>query len=134
MRQLASRLGFLPAPPPAEPAGALLGMLLPSLLSLPSDAKSGPSRSRTRWDQALLRSGGIVFLIIHQAVAKLFTTWTHDWLKNNLRPHQQSKTWSQKSSIFGALVRNTFGSKAFLLAMFQCGLNIMPSGAPEHAW
>lgn len=39
----------------------------------------------------------------------------------------------QKTSIFAAWVRSTFGSKAFLMAMFQTGLNMMPSGAPEHA-
>ena len=40
---------------------------------------------------------------------------------------------SQKTSIFGAWVRQTFGSKALLMAILQSGPNLMPSGAPEHA-
>ena len=39
----------------------------------------------------------------------------------------------KKSSIYTAWVRNTFGSRAFLHAVLELGVNIMPNGAPEHA-
>ena len=57
----------------------------------------------------------------------------HDWLEEHPTPEQVKETASQKTSIFGVWVRKTFGSKAFLCATFQCGLTLMPSGAPEHA-
>ena len=66
-------------------------------------------------------------------VAKIFTRWMHDFIATELRSDQQAKKESQKTSIFSAWVRNTFGSKAFLCAILQNGFNIMPSGAPEHA-
>ena len=34
---------------------------------------------------------------------------------------------------FAVYVRNTFGSKAFLMALLQFGANLMPSGAAKHA-
>ena len=43
-------------------------------------------------------------------VAATYTGWMHEWLAKELRPEQKSKTKSQKSSIFGAWVRTTFGS------------------------
>ena len=66
-------------------------------------------------------------------VAATYTGWMHEWLAKELRPEQQKKLPKQKSSIFAVWVRNTFGSKAFLMAMLQFGPNLMPSGAPEHA-
>ena len=75
----------------------------------------------------------IPLLLVPQAVAKLYTGWMHEWLAKNLCQDQQDRKMSQKTSIFGAWVRNTFGSKAFLMATLQTGLNMMPSGAPEHA-
>ena len=57
----------------------------------------------------------------------------HDFWRTELRPDQKTKLERQKSSIFSAWVRNTFGSKAFLCAVRQNGFNIMPSGAPENA-
>ena len=66
-------------------------------------------------------------------VATIFTTWAHDSFANQLRPDQKTKLERQKSSIFSAWVRNTFGSKALLRASLQNGFNITPSGAPENA-
>lgn len=43
------------------------------------------------------------------------------------------KNWSKTTCISGPWVRNAFGSKAFPLAMLQCGANMMPGGAPGHA-
>ena len=66
-------------------------------------------------------------------VVATYTGWMHEWLAKELRPEQQNKLPKQKSSIFAVWVRNTFGSKAFFMAMLQFGPNLMPSGAPEHA-
>ena len=76
---------------------------------------------------------GIVCHFLSQESALLYTDWMHERLRDHLRPEHKRKTPSQKSSIFGAWIRKTFGSKAFLMAIWQTGLNIMPSGAPEHA-
>ena len=57
----------------------------------------------------------------------------NEWLRDNLRPDQQVKLRRERTSIFAAWIRKAFGSKAFLMAMLQSGLNITPSGGSEHA-
>ena len=57
----------------------------------------------------------------------------NEWLGENHCPEQQWYIRRRQTSIFGKWVRDTFGSKAFLMAMLQTGLNMMPSGAPEQA-
>ena len=66
-------------------------------------------------------------------VAKVYTEWMHEWLRTMLRDDQLRKTTSQKTSIFNAYVKKTFGGKAFVIAVLQCGSTLMPSGAAEHA-
>ncbi len=66
-------------------------------------------------------------------VAHVWTSWMHEWCDEQLRPDQREKTANQKSNIFGAYVRKTVGHKKFVLATLQCGPNLMPSAAAEHA-
>ena len=66
-------------------------------------------------------------------VSKVYTDWMHEWLRTKLRDDQLRKTTSQKTSIFNAYVKKTFGGKAFVIAVLQCGSTLMPSGAAEHA-
>ena len=66
-------------------------------------------------------------------VAKVYTDWMHEWLRTKLTPEQEVKPTRQKTSIFNAYVKKTFGGKAFIVAVLQCGSTLMPSGAAEHA-
>ena len=66
-------------------------------------------------------------------MSQVYTKWMHKWIGTQLRPDQQGKTWSQKTSIFNVYVKKTFGGKAFIVAILQCGSALMPSGAAEHA-
>ena len=66
-------------------------------------------------------------------MGKTYVEWMHEWIRTELREDQKGKKHCSKTSIFAAYVRNTFGSKAFLMAMLQYGPNLMPSGAAKHA-
>ena len=66
-------------------------------------------------------------------MSQVYTQWMHKWIDTQLRPDQQDKKWNQKTSIFNAYVKKTFGGKAFIIAVLQCGSSLMPSGAAEHA-
>ena len=57
----------------------------------------------------------------------------HQWIDTELEPKQMNLPMRKKTSIYNVWVRKTFGSKAFFIAMLEQGLNMMPSGAPEHA-
>ena len=57
----------------------------------------------------------------------------HQWISTELMPKQKNLAMRRKTSIYNAWVRNRFGSRAFFLAVLELGLNMMPSGAPEHA-
>ena len=72
-------------------------------------------------------------ILTEDEVVATYRGWMHAWLAKELRPEQKSKTKSHKSSIFGAWVRTTFGSKAFLCAMLQFGPTLMPRGSAKHA-
>jgi hypothetical protein len=73
-------------------------------------------------------------ILTEEETSKTYTGLMHVWLAKELRPDQQSKAPSKKSSIFAAWVRKTFGSKALLCALLMFGPSLMPSGAPKHAW
>jgi hypothetical protein len=61
-----------------------------------------------------------------QVIAKMWTQWMWKWLNTSLRPDQQRKRDSQKTSIFGAYVRKTYGNKSFVLALMQTGVTWAP--------
>ena len=72
-------------------------------------------------------------ILSEEEVGKTYVEWMHEWIRTELRQDQKGKKHNSKTSIFAAYVRNTFGSKAFLMAMLQYGPNLMPSGAAKHA-
>ncbi len=52
----------------------------------------------------------------------------------NLNHKQRKKTYSQKTSIFSAWMRNNYGSKRFVMAILETGLSwATTSGATEHS-
>ena len=57
-----------------------------------------------------------VFLSVDE-IRVLYTGWMNEWLRDNLRPDQQTNLRREKTSIFAAWIRKAFGSKAFLMAM-----------------
>ena len=55
-------------------------------------------------------------------LANLYTTWMHEWLRENLTQKQQSFDNKQKSSIFAAFLKKNYGGKAFVMALWQTGI------------
>ena len=75
------------------------------------------------------------------ARAEIWTRWCNEWLAENLTAQQQRYRWSQKTSIFGAYMRRTYGSKKFFFALLETGitwaapkdlLSSDPDSAAEH--
>ena len=65
----------------------------------------------------------------------------HDWLKKNLSDKQRGLKGRQQSSIFAAYLNNNLGNKYFVMALWQTGVQWVPSwgmlkndynGAIEH--
>ena len=69
-------------------------------------------------------------ILSEEKMGKNYIGWMREWLLSELRPNQQHKQHSEKTYIAAAWVRQTFGSKALLMALLQFGPNLMPSGAP----
>ena len=46
----------------------------------------------------------------------------HQWISTELRPKQKNLAMRRKTSIYSVWVRNTFGSKAFFIAVLEQGL------------
>ena len=68
-------------------------------------------------------------------LANFHNTWMHSWLRDNLTAEQKKdKSSSQQTSIFGAWLRNNYGSKRFVMAIAESGLSwATASGATEHS-
>ena len=56
-------------------------------------------------------------ILSEEAVGKTYVEWMHEWIRTELRKDEKGKKHCSKTSIFAAYVRNTFDSKAFLMAM-----------------
>ncbi len=54
-------------------------------------------------------------------VGHVQTTWMNRWILRELRLEQRSTAMGEKTNIFSAYVRQTFGGKAFVLAVIQWG-------------
>ena len=57
----------------------------------------------------------------------------YQWMRTELTERQKKLPMRKRSSFHNAWVHNTFGSRAFFVAVLELGFNMMPSGAPEHA-
>ena len=75
----------------------------------------------------------MTIIFFRREVRDLINHLRHHWISTQLTPEQKGLAMRKKSSIYNAWVRNSFGSRAFFLAVLELGLNMMPSGAPEHA-
>ena len=68
-----------------------------------------------------------------KAVTECWNSMMKGWCASNLSDEQSARPASKKSSIFGAFVNRTYGSKHFVMAIWECGLSWMPDiGATEH--
>jgi len=74
-------------------------------------------------------------------LAEMWNQWSAEWCSDNLTEEQQWKKEAQKTSIFNAYVFKNFGSKHFVMALWQTGVTWAPShpmveanskGAAEH--
>jgi hypothetical protein len=86
---------------------------------------------------SIMRTGAKVYhddhFLSERELRDLINHLRHQWSSTELKPKQKKLAMRKKTSIYNAWVRNKFGSRVFLLAALELGLNMMPSGAPDHA-
>jgi hypothetical protein len=72
---------------------------------------------------------------------KMHASWLQDFLDNELTAEQQRYKRNRQTSAFGAYLKNNFGGKAFVMALWQIGISWAPTthmretnydGALEH--
>ena len=65
-------------------------------------------------------------------VSKCWNTMMNEWLATNLRSDQEELKTARKTSIFGAYLNRTYGSKQFVIAIWESGLSWCPEKAHER--
>ena len=59
--------------------------------------------------------------------------WQNKFIAEDLGPEQRQKSTSDKILAFAAMLKNTYGSKRFVMAIIQSGMNCAAhAGASEH--
>ena len=58
--------------------------------------------------------------------ARMFNSWMHEWLEENLTREQRRYRPRQKSSIFCAHLHNNYGDKHFVMAVWERGVQWKP--------
>ena len=87
---------------------------------------------KAAWGQLLARrrlvqKNDTVPIQDRDTLAKMYTAWMHEWLRTNLSLKQQGYKFNQKSSIFCAWLKNNYGGKAFVMALWQTGIQWAPT-------
>jgi hypothetical protein len=62
-------------------------------------------------------------------LARLYTNWMDQWLRENLTVDQKRRARKEQTSIFTVHVRNKLGGKHFLFAILQTGITWIPTDA-----
>ena len=56
-------------------------------------------------------------------IEELWSSWSSTWLEENLTPQQKKKDYSSRSSIFNAYIKQNFGGKLFVSAVWGTGFS-----------